>query len=108
MIGVAYASLPPSGKIPAHVHHKGQELYYILQGKGVISTAEVQGDTVDSLFSMSIEQGESFGIPEGMGHQLKNIGSEDYIFILASPPEHLTTDRHILPDIPPRKLDPFD
>ncbi len=107
MCSLFIACLPPSKKIPAHVHYEGQELYYIIRGKGLILTAEMQGDSMQPLLSMPIEQGESFGIPEGMGHELKNIGSEDLIFILATPPSHLTTDRHVISDIVPKKPDPF-
>lgn len=107
MCSLFIASLPPSTKIPAHVHYEGQELYYIIQGKGLILTAEMQEGSMQPLLSMPIEKGESFGIPEGMGHELKNIGSEDLIFVLAAPPNHLTTDRHVVPDIVPKKSDPF-
>jgi mannose-6-phosphate isomerase-like protein (cupin superfamily) len=101
------ASLAPCAKIPAHVHAKGQELYYILQGKCRILTGEMCGEAVKPLFSMPIKQGESFGIPECMAHEIQNTGTEDLVFLLVSPQEHFSVDRKKIASISSPEPDPF-
>jgi mannose-6-phosphate isomerase-like protein (cupin superfamily) len=72
------SSYQPKGYAEVHVHQAAENLYYILQGKGIV---ELDGAR------HLVEPHVVVHIPPGVRHGIFNTGLEDLIFIVvASPP----------------------
>ncbi len=68
----------PKGYAEVHVHQEAENIYYILQGKGIVEL-----DGVRHL----VEPHMVVHIPPGVRHGIFNTGLEDLVFIIvASPP----------------------
>lgn len=66
-----FCRIPPGGITTAHAHFES-EFFYIISGCGLITiNAEIE----------KVCQGDLIRIPSLLKHELKNIGSEDLIFI---------------------------
>ena len=75
------SSYQPKGYAEVHVHEVAENIYYILQGKGII---ELDGE------KHLVEPHMVIHIPPGVRHGIFNTGLEDLIFIVAaSPPTDL-------------------
>ncbi len=68
----AIATVAPGGEVAYHSHYGESESYHILSG-----TAEYN----DNGTITSVSTGDTTFTPSGQGHGIKNIGSEDLIFI---------------------------
>ena len=72
------SSYQPRGYAEVHVHAVAENLYYILQGKGIVEL-----DGVKHL----VEPHMLIHIPPGVRHGIFNTGIEDLVFlVVASPP----------------------
>ncbi len=72
------SSYQPKGYAEAHVHQVAENIYYILQGRGIV---ELDGE------KHLVEPHMVIHIPPGVRHGIFNTGLEDLIFIVvASPP----------------------
>ena len=72
------SSYQPRGYAEVHVHEVAENLYYILQGKGIVEL-----DGVKHL----VEPHMVIHIPPGVSHGIFNTGIEDLVFlVVASPP----------------------
>jgi mannose-6-phosphate isomerase-like protein (cupin superfamily) len=72
------SSYQPRGYAEVHVHEVAENLYYILQGKGIVEL-----DGVRHL----VEPHMVIHIPPGVHHGIFNTGVEDLVFlVVASPP----------------------
>ena len=72
-------TFPRNGKTAVHVHDQGDELFYVVSGRG---TARL-GDRVDA-----IEAGDVVFAPAGAVHQIANLKNEDplrVVFFMSSP-----------------------
>jgi quercetin dioxygenase-like cupin family protein len=68
-----------NGKTPVHIHDQGDELFYVVSGRG---TARL-GDKV-----AAIEAGDVVFVPAGAVHQIANLKSDDplrVVFFMATP-----------------------
>lgn len=75
------SSYQPKGYAEVHVHEEAENLYYILQGKGIVEL-----DGVRHL----VEPHVVVHIPPGVRHGIFNTGLEDLVFIVvASPPSDM-------------------
>ena len=75
------SSYQPKGYAEVHVHEVAENIYYILQGKGI---AELDGE------KHLVEPHMVIHIPPGVRHGIFNTGLEDLIFIVvASPPSDM-------------------
>lgn len=88
--------------VNAHVHRQGDETYHILKGRGEIhvgpvTLADNHPLTVEWESPITVVTGDVFNIPQGYAHCLKNVGPDPLVIIFVCPPEHLTTDRYIVP-----------
>ncbi len=63
---VAEALVEPGQGTEAHVHHKSQEIYYILEGRGAM---RLGGECLD------VTPGDAILIPPGTPHNVKNPGA---------------------------------
>lgn len=72
------SSYQPKGYAEVHVHEVAENLYYILQGKGIV---ELDGAR------HLVEPHMVVHIPPGVRHGIFNTGIEDLVFlVVASPP----------------------
>jgi quercetin dioxygenase-like cupin family protein len=72
-------TFPRKGKTPVHVHDQGDELFYVVSGRG---TARL-GDAVET-----IAAGDVVFAPAGAVHQIANLENHDplrVVFFMASP-----------------------
>ena len=67
----------PQGYIETHVHQEAENIYYVIQGKGIV---ELDGER------HFIEQGTAILIPPGVHHALYNTGYEDLITVFVGAP----------------------
>lgn len=71
----------PKGYAEVHVHKLAENIYYILQGKGIV---ELDGE------KHLVEPHMVVHIPPGVRHGIFNTGLEDLVFIVvASPPSDM-------------------
>ena len=90
------AEIKQGNKVGCHYHTEGEEVYSILSGDGIIYTAVVDEEgQLGEIASRSVSTGDSFTIQAGTAHQLK--ASSDLVLMFVCPPEHLGSDRIMLP-----------
>lgn len=63
---LAEARLPPGASTIAHHHQKTEEIYYILEGKGLMRIG---------VETRHVGVGDAIAIPPGAEHQLTNVGN---------------------------------
>ena len=68
----AKVTLPPSCEVGHHEHHDEIEAYYILSGTGMYE---------DNGRAMDVEPGDVFYCDNGLGHGIKNTGTENLVFL---------------------------
>ncbi|HEX4995489.1 MAG TPA: cupin domain-containing protein [Methylomirabilota bacterium] len=77
------SSYQPRGYAEVHVHEVAENLYYILQGKGIVELDGVRH---------VVEPHMVVHIPPGVRHGIFNTGLEDLVFlVVASPPADMPT-----------------
>ncbi|UCF94033.1 MAG: cupin domain-containing protein [Desulfobacterales bacterium] len=75
------SSYQPRGYCEVHTHETAENIYYILQGEGIV---ELDGERHLVGPKMVVF------VPPGVAHGIKNTGFEDLIFIvMASPPKDM-------------------
>jgi mannose-6-phosphate isomerase-like protein (cupin superfamily) len=75
------SSYQPKGYAEVHVHDIAENIYYILQGKGIV---ELDGER------HLVEPHTVIHVPPGVRHGIFNTGLEDLLFIVvASPPSDM-------------------
>ena len=81
---LAEVTIRPGHSILEHYHVKSEELFYILQGEGLIS---VEGETC------SVSEGDVVAVLPGMIHKVKNDGKTDLIMLVACSPSYCDDDQ---------------
>ncbi|HIE09412.1 MAG TPA: cupin domain-containing protein [Armatimonadetes bacterium] len=81
---LAEATVPPGMRTKRHYHKASEEVYYILEGRGVMW---LEGE------EREVGPGDAVVIPPGRSHQIFNPGPGDLVFLcICSPPyEHEDT-----------------
>lgn len=81
---LAEARLPPGAATTAHQHGKTEEIYYLLQGEGLMRVGEEQ---------RRVGPGDAIAIPPGVVHQITNPGPGVLKFLCCCAPgyEHEDT-----------------
>lgn len=80
---LAEASLPSSARTTRHYHRKSEELYYILEGRGLM---EIDGE------SREVVPGDAILIPPGAWHQINAI--EPIKFLCCCSPPYQNDDTY--------------
>jgi len=94
--------------VKPHVHEKediaarGNEYYLGLRGRGLMHTGLLMltGKPFWDPAQILTVRGEIVIEPETI-HCLENIGDEPFILVFCCPPEHMTTDRKTVDELPP-------
>ncbi len=84
---LAEARLPVGRKTLLHKHHHTEELYYITQGKGLMTLAE---DTFE------VAPGDTVCITPGISHCIENIGENELALLCCCSPPYSHEDTEIL------------
>lgn len=95
-------------RVGCHFHAHGNEDYAIVAGHGTLYWGKAE-KTKDGYAvpnpeaAISVKEGDSFTIPEGYAHQLKNEGDTELVIVFSCPDAHLDdkVDRTMLPALAP-------
>lgn len=79
---LAEATLPEGGATERHYHKMSEELYYLLEGRGVM---EIDGKTRE------VGPGDAILIPAGAWHKIKATKAMRFLCCCAPPYEHEDT-----------------
>lgn len=80
---LAEATLPPNTSTQAHFHPNTEEIYYILQGEGLMALEQERA---------VVRQGDGIAIPPGTKHQIRNTGGRDLVFLCTCAPAYEHSD----------------
>jgi mannose-6-phosphate isomerase-like protein (cupin superfamily) len=81
---LAEARLPAGGRTTPHYHVKTEEIYYILEGAGLMRVGQEEA---------AVGPGDAIAIPPGVSHQIANTGDSTLKFLCCCAPgyEHADT-----------------
>ncbi|MGH9357983.1 MAG: cupin domain-containing protein [Terriglobia bacterium] len=71
----------PRGHVEPHTHSDAEQVYYILEGKGLMRL----GDR-----DLVVEPNTAIHIPSGLIHGIANTGLEDLVFIVVTTPPQIS------------------
>ena len=74
---LAESRLKPGASTEPHFHPKTEEIYYILQGEGMM---RLSGE------SRGVGPGDAIAIPPGAPHQISNVGNDTLTFLCCCAP----------------------
>jgi mannose-6-phosphate isomerase-like protein (cupin superfamily) len=75
--------LPPGRSVTPHHHLETEEIYYILEGSGLMTVGEE---------SKEVSAGDAVYVPRGLTHSLSNTGPEEITLLLICGPAFLYED----------------
>lgn len=84
---LAEARLPAGATTTLHYHPVTEEIYYILEGSGVMWIGESQRNVVP---------GDAIAIPPGAPHQIRNVGESELRFLCCCAPAYEHADTVLL------------
>jgi mannose-6-phosphate isomerase-like protein (cupin superfamily) len=74
---LAEARLPPGGSTTPHRHIETEEIYYVLEGRGLMRVGEEAAE---------LGPGDAVAIPPGQSHTITNTGAETLKFLCCCAP----------------------
>lgn len=80
---LAEATLPPGAQTEAHFHPRTEELYYVLQGSGVIRIEDEEAE---------LKVGDAVSIDPGLRHQIRTVGEIELVFLCCCTPAYSHED----------------
>ncbi len=80
---LAEATLRPGATTLAHSHPNTEEVYYLLQGQGIMAIETEQ---------QAVSAGDAIAIPAGQRHQIMNVGAGDLVLLCCCVPPYTDTD----------------
>lgn len=86
-LSLAVATLQPGKSTIEHYHEKSEEIYYILEGRGIVKVGEETSD---------VEKGDAILIPTGSYHKICNNGGEDLVFLCCCSPGYNNEDTKLI------------
>ncbi len=82
-LSLAEARVEPGGETAEHFHKSSDEIYYILEGEGIM---RIEGE------ERKVRPGDAIAIPAGRKHKIKNDGDRDLIFLCFCAPSYTHED----------------
>ena len=86
---LAEARVAPGGRTALHRHHRTEELYHVLAGRGRMTL----GDD-----SFDVGPGDTVAIAPGTAHCIENRGDETLVFLCCCAPAYADADTELLED----------
>ncbi len=83
---LALAVVPPGKSTKAHIHQKSEEIYFVLEGKGIITLDRNKHE---------INKHDSILLKKGVKHSIENIGEEDLKFLCICSPAYEHEDTYL-------------
>lgn len=80
---LAEATLEAGAATQAHYHPATEEIYYILEGHGLLAIEQE---------ARGVGPGDAIPIPPGCRHQIKNSGRQDLVFLCCCTPAYSDDD----------------
>ena len=80
---LAEATLKPGQSTERHRHVRTEEVYYILEGRGLMETGPE---------SASVVELDAIAIPPGTEHRITNTGDSDLVFLCCCAPAYTHED----------------
>ena len=90
------SSIAPNKKIAPHFHNEGDELYFIVNGKGIMRLGIPLSTDVKWIQEFEINTGDFFTVPPKTVHQLINNSDDNLLAVFGCNKNHLSTDRTVL------------
>ena len=84
---LAEATVPPGKSTTIHRHRWSEEIYYFLDGEGVMRLGEER---------LSVRAGDTVCIPKGVPHQLENTGLAPLRVICCCAPAYAHEDTELM------------
>ena len=84
---LAEARLPVGRKTLLHIHHQTEEIYYTIQGKGLMTLADEQFEVVE---------GDTVCITPGTSHCIESTGSDELVLLCCCSPAYSHEDTEIV------------
>lgn len=84
---LAEARLPAGGRTTPHYHRQVEEIYYLLEGTGLMQIGQE---------TRVVGPGDAIAIPPGEIHQITNTGSETLRFLCCCAPAYEDSDTVLL------------
>lgn len=84
---LAEARVAPASRTALHRHHRSEELYHIVVGRGVVTVGEDE---------VTVVPGDTVLIPPGTPHRIRNLGRGDLVFLCCSAPAYSHEDTELL------------
>ena len=92
-----YCSLiSPHKKLAAHYHNEGDELYFIIEGNGLMRLGTQEATGIEWKQEFEVAGGDFFTVPPQVVHQLINQSDENLLAIFGCDKNHLGSDRFII------------
>ncbi|MDD2646502.1 MAG: cupin domain-containing protein [Patescibacteria group bacterium] len=82
--------------VQAHYHKKGDEIYHILKGRGLIYLGRLTKNLVRWERPKKIYKDDVIFVPAGYAHCLMNSRKEPLVLAFICPPLHLSKDRKVV------------
>ena len=83
---LAEARLPAGARTTAHHHAQTEEIYYLLEGRGVMRVGEQ---------TRQVGPGDAIAIPPGAVHQITNTGATTLKFLCCCAPGYEHNDTYL-------------
>ncbi|XRO77730.1 cupin domain-containing protein [Methanocaldococcus sp. 10A] len=84
---LAEAIVPVGSKTLLHKHHKSEEIYYILEGKGLMTLGDEK---------FEVKKGDAIIIPPKTPHKIENIGDVPLKILCCSFPPYSHEDTELM------------
>ncbi|NJB68892.1 mannose-6-phosphate isomerase-like protein (cupin superfamily) [Desulfobaculum xiamenense] len=85
---LAEATVPPGATTMAHVHHRTEELYHVVSGRGRMFL----GDD-----AFEVRPGDTVCIAPGTRHSIVNVGDDDLRVLCCCSPAYAHDDTELVP-----------
>jgi len=84
---LAEARVAPGGRTTLHRHHRTEELYHVLAGRGRMTLGDERFD---------VGPGDTVAIAPGTAHRIENDGVEELVFLCCCAPAYDDADTELL------------